>query len=164
MINLDNNDISNYIDSIIEKKSFIDIGVLLEKLDEGSLDIIDKTTLLNKANQYNLTVIKQVLKENKDLKENNYDEMSNDLISTYEPFKEKTINRTIQINIQNLYQMIKTMTSSEEISTYLKKSINPDKYTDTINCLIAYLIEEKVTIKKLQNEEYLKNKTNFKFF
>lgn len=158
MINLDYNDILNYINSVIEKESFIDISILLKKFDESPLNIIDKITLLNKANQYNLTVIKQVLKENNDLKENNYDEISNDLSPSYEPFKEKEVNRTIQINTQNLYQMIKTMTSSEEIITYLKKSINPDKYTDTINCLIAYLIEEKVTIKKLQNEEYLKTK------
>lgn len=156
MDNYDN--ISNYIDSIIEKGSFIDIGTLLNMLNESTLDIENKITIVNKAHLYNLSVIKLVLKENADLKNNNYEKV--DITPNYpsEVIKENAPNKTIKINVQNIYQNIKSMTSYEEICMYLKKTINPDKYIDTINCLIAHLIEEKVAIKKLQNEEYLKTK------
>ena len=60
MDNYDN--ISNYIDNIIERGSFIDIGTLLNMLNESTLDIENKITILNKAHLYNLSVIKLVLK------------------------------------------------------------------------------------------------------
>lgn len=147
-----------YINDIIENGNFIDIGILLNMQDDSSLNMEDKIVILNKVQQYNLSVIKQVLKENKGLKENNYDQIHIDLSPSYEFPKESIPNRTININVENIYQNIKNMTSYEDIIAYLKVSINSDKYIDTINCLIAYLIEEKVTIKKLQNEEYLKTK------
>lgn len=153
-----NNDVSSYITNRMDNENFIDISILLPLLENSSYLDEEKINILNKVHIYNLSIIKKVMKENANLKENN---LSIDNISIQNSVNNCQISnkdtiKTIHINVMGICQTLKNMTDTSQIHPYLQSVINPLLYIETINSLIAELLEEKITIKKLQNEEYLK--------
>ncbi len=150
-----NNDASTYVTNMMNNENFVDISILLPLLDQSSYTDEEKIRLLNKVHTYNLSIIKYFIEENENLKNNCI--QNNTYTSPTKIHELASIDAPQMkpnINVSTFYHDIKNMDSYEQIDNYLHTRINQSLYAETINYLIAELLEEKITIKKLQNEEY----------
>ncbi len=162
-------DINKYIDDIIAKNYFIDVSDIIKVLDKSDIGIKEKTEIIKRVDLYNKEVIRIYERENKILSKPIEDD-ENYADSNYSSLNEVSNTNTISPKtiklptIKNHIQQLLILTSEKEFENYLKKSIDKSNFEDTINLLIADILENIITIKKLINEDLLTSGSKCIFF
>lgn len=154
-------EINNYIDNVIEDNNFIDVYNILVFLGNSDISFKEKTEILRRVDTYNKKIIRMFENGNKTLSEqvdDDYDEPINYNNTLPEVINKSTISEPTIIkspNIKTHIQQLLLLSSTEEFENYLKSSISKINFNETINLLIANVLESIITIKKLITEDLL---------
>ena len=152
--------IKNKLDSIISlNRECIDINWLIDYISSSNLILEEKNNLIKKAYSYNVSKTKELNDEINYLKEieNNNDlEIANIKLQTKSEIKNNdlvTTNKTFHSN--NINDYIELINKFEDAIDFeiLTDLIEEDKFSSIIFKLILHFTLEKITLKKLQEEE-----------
>lgn len=149
-------EILKYINSIIESCSFIDIGEVIELLDNSNLNYAEKVEIMKLVYSNNCKIIKIFERENKLLTEPGNFKVKSKNYSFLFPVDEKEdslpVQKHIKLDTASFVQSLLLMDSFDSIKNYVQSNISQSEYEDTLNIIISAILEEKIGLSKLVNE------------
>lgn len=156
------NYVVKYIKKKKEKNEYIDVEYVIIELESSDIDYSTKCRILSEIKTYNVSIIKGLQRENYELGtatfESNKDINPNTNIKFNDLGTEKPTSPSISYKRLNVNSILKLIIESEDLSnikSLIMSHIKNEDFSDTIKLLIAGILSEVVSIKKLKNEEYL---------
>lgn len=153
-------EILRHINSIIESYDFIDIGEIIELLDNSDLNYTEKLELMKLVYSNNYKIIKDYERENKLLSEPGNFKVKKKNYNFLFPIDEKKeegdilpLQKHIKIDTASFVQSLLLMNNFEDIKNYVQSNISQSEYESTLNIIISAILKEKIDLTKLVNEE-----------
>lgn len=160
-----------YIKQKKDNNEYIDPDYIFIELESCDIDYASKCKILAELKTYNVSIIKGIQHENYELGTAKFEPDKDTKINTNNRFSTlDTENKQApsisykRLNVASILKLIIESNDLSNIKSLIMSHIKKEDFDDTIKLLIAGILSEVTSIKKLKNEEYLSNGNNCTVF